>query len=57
MTHQQQSLIAGSTALIGFIIGLMTHHILVGLFGGLAVGYLITFWLPYLLKQNRKKKD
>ncbi len=55
MTRQKQSLIAGITAIIGFIIGLFTHHILLGLFGGLAIGYLITFWIPYL-KRNTKGK-
>ncbi|MCD2257090.1 hypothetical protein ACNAN0_02250 [Agrilactobacillus fermenti] len=52
MTRQKQSLIAGTTALIGFIIGLMTKHILTGLFVGLAVGYLMTFWIPYFMKRK-----
>ncbi|MFD1671466.1 hypothetical protein ACFQ5M_05100 [Agrilactobacillus yilanensis] len=59
MTHQKQSLIAGITALIGFAIGFYTDHILVGLFGGLAIGYLITFWIPRFLRKRSKsdKKD
>lgn len=56
MTHQKQSLIAGICALIGFAIGFYTEHILAGLFGGLAVGYLITFWIPYFVRRHAKNK-
>lgn len=56
MTHQKQSLITGILALIGFAIGLYTDHILAGLFSGLAIGYLITFWIPYFIKRYHKQR-
>lgn len=56
LTHQKQSLITGILALIGFAIGFYTDHILVGLFGGLAIGYLITFWIPYFVRRQKRGK-
>ncbi|MBP2058086.1 uncharacterized membrane protein (UPF0136 family) [Lactobacillus colini] len=53
---RQNSVTVGMYTLIGLIIGLIVKNILVWTFVGLAVGYIVTFWIPYFFKQNNSSK-
>lgn len=55
---KQDSFTVGMCTLIGLIIGLIVKSIMVWTFVGLAIGYIITFWIPYFrrqIKSNHKK--
>lgn len=47
MKQLDQSFIIGIFGLIGLFIGLFVKNIMVWTFVGIAVGYVITFWIPY----------
>ena len=49
MKQLDQSFIIGIFGLIGLFIGLFVKNIMVWTFVGIAVGYVITFWIPYFL--------
>ena len=52
MKQLDQSFIIGIFGLIG----LFVKNIMVWTFVGIAVGYVITFWIPYFKKQHQLKK-
>lgn len=55
---KHDSFILGLCTLVGLIVGLLVKNIMVWTFVGLAIGYVITFWIPYFSRQrkmNRKK--
>ena len=56
MKQLDQSFIIGIFGLIGLFIGLFVKNIMVWTFVGIAVGYVITFLIPYFKKQHQLKK-
>ncbi|MCT3342104.1 hypothetical protein EFP49_04655 [Lactobacillus johnsonii] len=56
MKQLDQSFIIGIFGLIGLFIGLFVKNIMVWTFVGIAVGYVITFWIPFFKKQSQLKK-
>lgn len=56
MKQLDQSVIIGIFGLIGLFIGLFVKNIMVWTFVGIAVGYVVTFWIPYFKKQSQLKK-
>ena len=56
MKQLEQSFIIGIFGLIGLFIGLFVKNIMVWTFVGIAIGYVITFWIPYFKKQSQLKK-
>ena len=56
MKQLEQSFIIGIFGLIGLFIGLFVKNIMVWTFVGIAIGYVITFWIPYFKKQSQQKK-
>ena len=56
MKQLEQSFIIGIFGLIGLFIGLFVKNIMVWTFVGIAIGYVITFWIPYFKKQRQLKK-
>lgn len=54
---KQNSFIVGICTLIGLIVGLIVKSIMVWTFVGLAIGYVITFWIPYFSKQRKSNKN
>lgn len=56
MNQLDQSVIIGIFGLIGLFIGLFVKNIMVWTFVGIAVGYVVTFWIPYFKKQSQLKK-
>ena len=56
MKQLDQSVIIGIFGLIGLFIGLFVKNIMVWTFVGIAVGYVITFWIQYLKNQIQLKK-
>ena len=56
MKQLDQSVIIGIFGLIGLFIGLFVKNIMVWTFVGIAVGYVITFWIPYFKKKSQLKK-
>ncbi|WP_282805082.1 hypothetical protein [Lactobacillus isalae] len=56
MKQLDQSFIIGIFGLIGLFIGLFVKNIMVWTFVGIAVGYVVTFWIPYFKKQYQLKK-
>ena len=55
MKQLDQSVIIGIFGLIGLFIGLFVKNIMVWTFVGIAVGYVVTFWIPYFKKQSQLK--
>ena len=55
MKQLEQSFIIGIFGLIGLFIGLFVKNIMVWTFVGIAIGYVITFWIPYFKKQIQLK--
>ncbi|MFD1466511.1 hypothetical protein ACFQ4L_10600 [Lapidilactobacillus mulanensis] len=51
----RKSIITGITTLIGFLVGLYVHNIFVYTIVGLAVGYLIVFWIPSIVAWKQRK--
>lgn len=56
MKQLEQSFIIGIFGLIGLFIGLFVKNIMVWTFVGIAIGYVITFWISYFKKQSQLKK-
>lgn len=56
MNQLDQSVIIGIFGLIGLFIGLFVKNIMVCTFVGIAVGYVVTFWIPYFKKQHQLRK-
>ncbi|WP_261807012.1 hypothetical protein [Lapidilactobacillus luobeiensis] len=52
----KKSIITGLTTLVGFIFGFYFKHIFVYTMLGLAVGYLIVFWIPYFRKGQQQRR-
>ena len=50
---KQNSFTVGMCTLIGLIVGLIVKNIMVWTFVGLAIGYIITFWIPYFRGQKK----
>ena len=55
MKQLEQSFIIGIFGLIGLFIGLFVKNIMVWTFVGIAIGYVITFWIPYFKKKCKLK--
>ena len=55
MKQLDQSFIIGIFGLIGLFIGLFVKNIMVWTFVGIAVGYVIKFWIQYFKKQSKLK--
>ena len=56
MKQLEQSFIIGIFGLIGLFIGLFVKNVMVWTFVGIAIGYVITFRIPYFKKQSQLKK-
>ncbi|WP_164508258.1 hypothetical protein [Lapidilactobacillus wuchangensis] len=51
-----KSIITGLTTMIGFIVGFYLHKIFLYTMLGLAIGYLIVFWIPYAINWYKKRQ-
>lgn len=52
----RKSIITGVATLIGFLFGLYLNKIFMYTMIGLAVGYLIVYWIPYFVAWRKRKK-
>ncbi|MFC6315892.1 hypothetical protein ACFQHW_09995 [Lapidilactobacillus achengensis] len=53
----RKSIITGLAALIGFLFGLYFKHIFIYTIMGMAVGYLIVFWIPYFRNWYQRRRQ
>lgn len=55
--QKHNSFVLGMCTLIGLIVGLFARNIMVWTFVGLAIGYVITFWIPYFRHHRISTKN
>ncbi|GED80659.1 hypothetical protein FC62_GL001522 [Amylolactobacillus amylotrophicus DSM 20534] len=51
-----RSTILGLFTLAGLILGWFLHQIMVWTFVGMAMGYVVTYWIPYLVQRRRQNR-